>query len=419
MVNFFFQLGHCPDLSHAEILSLNEIGGQPFSNFHRGADVLLAESTSPVEIASFARQLGGTIRMGEWIQRQPLDPPEMISPALLGEWIVRSPYFQERTHTSGKRNFGLSLIGNWKTFGGEKKCKGLIHDTAEVVKNALREMNQSARFVLPQNTIKLSGAQIEKNKLLHKGKEFVFILTPEGEILFGLTQWIQPFEAFSFRDYGRPSRDAFQGMLPPKLARILINLARRQETQNLLDPFCGSGSLLLEASLMGLQATGFDQSKKAIHSCHQNFNWLRDQGQASLPPIQAVQGDARHLHDLCDPLLFDACVTEPYLGPPQRKPLNAASFKKLAPELEELYLRALSEIRTVVKPGARVVFIVPQFRRSDSPKPSSLRILPQIKLLGYRLLDPMNHFQPTPQRKTLLYSRPDQIVLREVFVLQA
>ena len=56
----------------------------------------------------------------------------------------------------------------------------------------------------------------------------------------GQTLVVQPFKVLSKRDFGRPARDDHSGMLPPKLAQIMINLARRNDdisTKTILDPF--------------------------------------------------------------------------------------------------------------------------------------------------------------------------------------
>ena len=86
---------------------------------------------------------------------------------------------------------------------------------------------------------------------------------------------MQDIESYTKRDRERPKRDAKVGMLPPKLAQIIINLAagqlpeeklqnicdiplgepipRRLLGQTVLDPFCGTGVILQEASADGLR----------------------------------------------------------------------------------------------------------------------------------------------------------------------
>lgn len=48
----------------------------------------------------------------------------------------------------------------------------------------------------------------------------------------------------------------------PKLARALVNLSRVTEGQVFLDPFCGTGSLPLEAALIGAQVVASDRAEK-------------------------------------------------------------------------------------------------------------------------------------------------------------
>ncbi|WP_298523629.1 TIGR01177 family methyltransferase [uncultured Methanobrevibacter sp.] len=48
------------------------------------------------------------------------------------------------------------------------------------------------------------------------------------------------------------------GSMSPKLARCMVNLSRVKEGQLLLDPFCGTGGILIEAGLIGCKVLGSD-----------------------------------------------------------------------------------------------------------------------------------------------------------------
>jgi DNA modification methylase len=50
----------------------------------------------------------------------------------------------------------------------------------------------------------------------------------------------------------------YKGKFYPQLAKSLFNIAKLEPGQSVLDPFCGSGTVLLEGYLNGLKATGFD-----------------------------------------------------------------------------------------------------------------------------------------------------------------
>lgn len=422
---YLFHLGHCPDLSHAEILAVADRLCGTIHVQRRLDSVTIAEGTDIERIREFCRELGGTIRLCEiqpFEESRQFDPSTLPSSLELFNAIVSAKIDEALIAQHQRPRFGFSILNDSKWPGNHKKLIGLLHDTASLLKNHLREKDYSSRFVSPDpegKTACLSGAQIDKNAMMQKGGEIVFHLHADTGLTLGLTRWIQPYEDYSKRDYGRPQRDAKQGMLPPKLARITINLARTGSTRSLLDPFCGSGSILTEAGLMGLDATGFDINQRAIQSSIGNWTWLQEKISQPTGTLRAIQGDARSLHTLCEPLYFDACATEPYLGPPQRAPLNRDQFDRLSSELTPLYLRALGEIRCVVKPGARVVFLVPRFRMKEEENSGSLALLKTIKLQGYTLLDPFAGFQAAEQKSTLLYSRPNQIVQREVYVLKA
>ena len=86
---------------------------------------------------------------------------------------------------------------------------------------------------------------------------------------------VQDIELYAKRDQARPARDAKVGMLPPKLAQILINLCGPLEPgATILDPFCGTGVVLQEAILMGYQAYGTDISERMVEYAERNLKWL-------------------------------------------------------------------------------------------------------------------------------------------------
>ena len=59
--------------------------------------------------------------------------------------------------------------------------------------------------------------------------------------------------------------------LHPRHARALVNLTRVKEGETLLDPFCGTGGIMLEAALIGARAIGSDISPEMIEGCEANM----------------------------------------------------------------------------------------------------------------------------------------------------
>ncbi|MBN2600081.1 MAG: methyltransferase domain-containing protein, partial [Candidatus Thermoplasmatota archaeon] len=61
--------------------------------------------------------------------------------------------------------------------------------------------------------------------------------------------------------------------LHPKLARALVNLSCIKKDELLLDPFCGTGGILIEAELLGMTVIGSDIEKKMIQGCQKNLEY--------------------------------------------------------------------------------------------------------------------------------------------------
>ena len=57
---------------------------------------------------------------------------------------------------------------------------------------------------------------------------------------------------------------AYKGKFYPQLAKSLLNLADLTQGSKVLDPFCGSGTVLVESQLSGFRATGVDMNPLAV-----------------------------------------------------------------------------------------------------------------------------------------------------------
>src|SRR5207247_323255 len=109
------------------------------------------------------------------------------------------------------------------------------------------------------------------NDLLTKGVELLLMPTGAAWSL-ARTVALQPFEEFGQRDFGRPGFDAASGMLPPKVALMMLNLSGIPREGAMLDPFCGSGTILMEAFVQGYaNITGSDISAAAAESTKKNI----------------------------------------------------------------------------------------------------------------------------------------------------
>ena len=267
---------------------------------------------------------------------------------------------------------------------------------------------------------RLSSAIVETNGLLESGGEYV-LLVCENNILIGQTEAIQNFKAWSDRDYGRPARDARSGMLPPKLARMMINLSGIDPRGAvLLDPFCGSGTVLMEGALMGCaEIIGSDISEKAVADTKKNMNWLVAAFGLTPPKINLLVSTAANapllLKEGSGVVSIDLLVTEVFLGNPRFKAVDDRESRQLESELMPVFGESFESLASLLKPTSRAVVAFPAYK-STRRRPTGyggqedgdwhrLPLKPLLEKLGYKVLD------------TYLYYREDQLVARDIYVL--
>lgn len=388
---YFFVLGSNPALSVAELAALFALDNSSLL----AKDFLLWESAAEISAVETMSRLGGTIKIG-------LVRDEVTSLAELADKIFSLAQAKQAVSPAGKFNFGFSDYGEQRF---NKIALG-----AEL-KKRLSAAGVSCRFVVSREAT-LSSVVVAQNKLLSRGMEIVLVKAG-NKILIGETLAVQPFKDLSRRDYGRPARDDRSGMLPPKLAQMMINLAQLDDHDELLaDPFCGSGTVLSEALLMGYKnLAGSDLSPKAIDDTYKNLSWIRELYKIYGVKVNLKVKNAIDLGQFLKASSVGAIVTEPFLGP-QR---GLIEFKTVIANLEELYSLAIKEFNQVLKPGRRAVMIWPLFygQRPIAPKYDGFEL---IEALPKHLKD--SPFLKKHSRSTIVYGRSGQKVYREIAILQ-
>ena len=159
---------------------------------------------------------------------------------------------------------------------------------------------------------------------------------------------------------GRTGADALQShdpmarpffrsvLVPRRRARALVNLTGVRPGQRLLDPFCGTGALLVEAGLLGATAFGSDVDRAMVTGCRANLAF-----ENVAADVRRI--DARTLGDWG--LAFDAVVTDLPYG------RSASAHGVQLPDLFRAFLDAAAGL---VRAGARVVVMAP----AGLPEPS-------------------------------------------------
>jgi hypothetical protein len=305
-------------VSKFEAKSLAILGRQPALGLAELESLYGADKIEPIAGAALLsveageinfKQLGGTIKVAQVLATLPSASWKNIEKYLLKQVPAHLTHVPD-----GKFTLGLSAYGFDMT-------PRQIGKTGLSIKKAAR---RSMRIV-PNNTPALSSAQVLHNKLTTKGAWELLLVKNGNETILAQTFFVQNIEDYAARDQARPKRDARVGMLPPKLAQILINLAlgrpdpkkvKRFDSAGgskmyvILDPFCGTGVILQEALLMGYSVYGTDMDPRMVEFTKSNLQWLIKNNPTIEGRVVAESADATSYQWPG----FSTIATEAYLG---------------------------------------------------------------------------------------------------------
>jgi tRNA (guanine10-N2)-dimethyltransferase len=195
--------------------------------------------------------------------------------------------------------------------------------------------------------------------LKNPDKTFLGILTTE-KFVFGLKlAEIQP-KPFVER---RPRRKPFfhPSAMQSKLTRCMVNLAKPRTEELLLDPFCGTGSTLIEASLIGCRVVGLDIKRRMVRGS------LKNLAHFNIKPEGVILADARN-----SPVKRVNCVvTDPPYG------RSATTLGRTTKQIVDEFLKTAN---SMLDKGQRICIAAPK----------TLNVWQMGSALGYKHLE--SHF---------------------------
>ena len=357
---FAFVLGREQKIALAELESVLRRFGICFDILSVQDNIALIKivetQNSKLKTQNLINFLGGTIKIFEIVN---LDYEKTGLSSNILDLISSS-----KDRPSGKLDFGVS---DYSKRYAEAEINRLGHE----VKNGLKRLSISSRHVAVKGTRELSTIQTIKNKLDRKGIEIgvfnfasdqkesmdssyplrtSYYSLPTTHYLLGRLIAVSNPEEWGERDYGKPAGDKYSGMMPPKLARMLVNLAlgsteeqksrrygrdpdleasgnlRTEEHNNVIpakagihsriigqkplvvDPFCGSGNILMEAVLLDCDILGSDISERAVEDTKANLNWLMNNEERIMNNGSSKHNSSFIIHDSvyqADAISFD------------------------------------------------------------------------------------------------------------------
>ncbi len=386
-MNHFCVLGRIPSLGLAEFEAV-----LPKSNAILIDRAVLVENQN-WDGAALMDTLGGTVKLGDVIANIPKNE---LDAEHLADFIEALP-------RADRVLFGLTTFGI-KFPRADRLAKDL--------KRELKSRGRSVRWVTSDGDQPPSPAAVAKLKLTTEGYDLVLV-EHDDTIAVGFTTHVQNANAWSHRDYDRPARSSSKGMLPPKLARIMVNLADVPKDGTLLDPFCGSGTVLMETALAteAAKIIGTDLDPEQVEDAEENLKWLYQEGILNFDSrpsdtFKIFASDVRNLNEN-NIGTVDAVVTEGHLGPPLKGNESREVLEQNADEITSLWKEALPALHSLLKKGGRIVCVWPSFKTKGRDVSVDLSEDPFVQ----------KHFSIL-NTKPLSYTRPNQHVVRKIYILE-
>ncbi|HEY0965431.1 MAG TPA: methyltransferase domain-containing protein [Candidatus Saccharimonadales bacterium] len=388
MSRYFSILGRQPELSIAELERL--YGPSALDHFSSTTATFTSDTLPDIQ------SIGGSLKLGKITLELRKATWQDVSNKII------QYYTKQFKQVDAKITLGISVY-DWNVSSREIGRLGLS------IKKGLKSHDVSVRLI-PNSERALGTATSHHNKLgLSPTKiELLISCSKDGQIVVAESIGTQNITALARRDQGRPKRDAFVGMLPPKLAQIMINLAASgKHDGRLLDPFCGTGVLLQEAALLGYDVYGTDLSEKMIDYSQINLDWIT--GKYNLKTnVTVTQGDAMNAKWEAP---IDYVVCETYLGQPFSAPPSPDKLDQVRKNCDHIIAEFLTNLHRQIAPNTPLCVAVPAWRDSNG-RVTHLPLIKKLDSLGYT-----QWTSPHSKNQPLLYYREDQVVARELLIL--
>lgn len=396
MNQYVFWLGTNPELSRLELLNVLARLPLPYRVIRSHTRYITISSKNKLD-GNFINRLGGVDRIGKVIRQKSIgwtatELSQVLSPT-------------DKKMMAGLSKFNLPKLDLMKL--------------AKEMKTISRGKGIRLNYLAPTGgKERLNAAQVIFNKLCQPPNAELTIWTDDKQFYLARTIQVQDIQAYERRDTQRPRRDPRIGLLPPKLAQIMLNLVPDlQDLAVVYDPFCGMGTILQEGWLMGMEMVGSDASSAMVEASKENMRWLADSFtvEAKLKP-KIFQHDINYSIPSEALRSCDAVVTEPYLGPPLLAPPSKEEALKQLQALAKLYKKFFNNVRPLLAANGWIVMIMPAIVSQDQGK-RELRLLArsiidEVESIGYSCK------QLGAKSAGVVYARPDAIVAREITLWQ-
>ena len=339
--------------------------------------------------------LGGTIKIAEEktklqteILKQAFLDKNKQAQSQITQALASSSLVDEMAKSADKVLFGVSVYCSEKTL---RPLSGIIQRfIGSAVKDELAGYGKKSKFMgfsKDRMFAQLSHVEVLKKNLVGNKGEVLLCVGKEESWIAVTTGVHNPFE-FQRRDVYKPNQRIIFGM-PPRLARIMVNLSGCKPGKVLLDPFCGVGTILQEALLERAQVIGVDVNSWCVKAAEENLDWLTREYSLKDADFRVIQGDVGRLAQKVGQETVDCIVTEPDLGPALRQVPTGPYAQKIIQKLEPLFFGFSEAAYKVLKNGGRMALVTP-YILSRSGQEVTMPIGEKLESIGFKRVEPFS-----------------------------
>ncbi len=282
-------------------------------------------------------------------------------------------------------------------------------DVAEEIRPFIED---SVKSYLKQNKFRVLKKSPRRGSIISPSEYFTFKLESGIELIivggkdgYYLCQTLQSTnpEIYKERDEERPSR-VFTHGTSPRTAQLMLNILNPDTNDVIVDPFCGTGTFMIECVVKHIKCIGIDKEQELVNSAIKNTKWAKKRyGESTKTDF--VCGDSRFIEFSADLAIF-----EPYMGPFLNKTPTNRQAVRIIDELERIYTGVFRNLAKNLMKG-KVICILPSFNTIEGQE---IRLNHKVyEDFGFKLAQlPLDIYNPMPYKAV-----DESIINRKIYLL--
>lgn len=334
-MKYIFSLGRDNKLAKLELVSILHQADFKYSVISESEQFMLLDFQENINGEALVKRLAGTIRIAEVIDE------------VAGESSI--DFAQTNLYLDQKINYAIFGYG---------KTAQILNTMDKKLKDFFRKFK--IRAVEKGHAGDLPTPAEFSSWRLKEGLELI-CAESDGVIFIARSIAAPDWDAFQVKDEQRPARRFTHGT-SFRLAQMMVNILDARLGAVVVDPFCGTGTFLIEGLSKGYEMIGIDNDPALISDAGKNLKWAKQKFN-SRNNYELLCADSRSAE-----FKADGCVFEPYMGPFLKKLPNFEKAKEIMHDLEKFYLKIFDNLARNLANDAKIVCILPYLSSYDGKK---------------------------------------------------